>query len=137
MSSPCGATELNLWSARTQVQSLAWHSGLRILCCCHCGIGSNGSLHLIPGLGTPCAMGQAGKKKKSQLLQFKRLVVNIWEYPERAGPPFSEAPSPLKLSCLPGCKPLITPQTHHSFLSHLHQGRAAVYRGPCPVVILK
>ena len=33
------------------VQSPAWHSGLRIQCCCSCGIGHSCDLDLIPGLG--------------------------------------------------------------------------------------
>ena len=49
-----------LWSTQTQVQSPAWHSGLRIQDCpSKCG------LDWIPGLGTPYAKG-VGKKKKSR-----------------------------------------------------------------------
>ena len=48
-------------SAGAQVQSLAWHSGLRILCC------RNSSLDLIPGQGTPYAMvRQKSKQNKTK-----------------------------------------------------------------------
>ena len=47
----------HLGSARTQVQSLAWHSGLRTRRCCSCGIGKDCGLDLIPGQGTPYAWG--------------------------------------------------------------------------------
>ena len=49
-----------LWSSGTQVQSPAHHSRLRIQRCCKC------SVDLIPGLGTPYAMGWPEKKKKKK-----------------------------------------------------------------------
>ena len=45
-------------AAGTQVQFLAWCSGLRIQHCSGRGIGLNSGLDLIPGPGTPYAMGQ-------------------------------------------------------------------------------
>ena len=53
----------HLGSTRTQVQSLVWHSGLRIWHCCTCGLGHNFGSDLIPGLGTPYASGQPKKRK--------------------------------------------------------------------------
>ena len=41
-------------------------SGLKILRCHCCSIGHNCGLNLIPGLGTPSAMGQPKKKKKKK-----------------------------------------------------------------------
>ena len=54
----------HLWSTRTQVPSLAWHSGLRIWCYHSYGVGCNCGLDPIPGLRTPLAVGQPKKKKK-------------------------------------------------------------------------
>ena len=48
----------HLESAGKQVQSPAWHSGLRIQHCRSCGLGHDCSLDLIPGLGTPYASGR-------------------------------------------------------------------------------
>ena len=53
----------HLWSTETQIQSLAQHSGLRILHCLSCDIGGNCISDLIPGPGTPYAMGQPKNKK--------------------------------------------------------------------------
>jgi len=47
-----------LGSVGMQVQSLGWHSGLRIWHCCSCGLGRICGLDLIPGLGIPYATGQ-------------------------------------------------------------------------------
>ena len=38
-----------------EIGSPAWHTGLRIQCCCSCGLGGNCNSGLSPGLGTPCA----------------------------------------------------------------------------------
>ena len=53
-------------SAGTQVQSLARHSGLRIWHCHGCSVDSNCSLELIPGPGTPYALGWPKKEKKGR-----------------------------------------------------------------------
>ena len=57
-------------SAGTQVQSPAWHSGLRVWHCRICGLGGNCGSDPIPGLGTPYVEGwlkkEKKKKKKSQ-----------------------------------------------------------------------
>ena len=45
----------HLGSTRMQVQSLDWHSGLRIPHCHSCGVGRNYGLDLIPGPGAPYA----------------------------------------------------------------------------------
>ena len=50
------------WSAGTQVQSLAWHSILRIWHCCTCSIGCIWSSDLITGPGIPYPMGQTKKE---------------------------------------------------------------------------
>ena len=56
----------HLCSMETQVWSLAQHSGLRIWHCCSCSVGHSCSSDLIPGLGTPCAMGWPKKKEKKK-----------------------------------------------------------------------
>ena len=54
----------HLRNARRQVQSLAWHSGLRMHCCRSYNIGCNCGLDLIPGPEIPYALGQPKKKEK-------------------------------------------------------------------------
>ena len=54
-----------LGSAGTRVRHPAWHSGLRIQCCRHCSLVHGCDLDLIPGLGSPYAVG--GAKKYSHL----------------------------------------------------------------------
>ena len=64
-----------------QVQSLAQHSGLRIWCCHNhsCSLGRNHSLDLIPGPGTPYAVGQSGKKKSLKIIsRFWSSLVVQW-----------------------------------------------------------
>ena len=48
------------------VWSPAWCSGLRIWHCHSCGLGQNSGLNLIPGLGTPSAMGCPPPKEKKR-----------------------------------------------------------------------
>ena len=52
-----------------QVRSPAGHSGLRILCCCSCGLGLDCGSDLISGPGTSYA---AKNEKKKKRLQEKR-----------------------------------------------------------------
>ena len=52
------------WNAGMEVQSLAWHGGLKTQCCCSCSIGHNYGSDLIFGLGTPYAKRQPKKNKK-------------------------------------------------------------------------
>ena len=56
----------HLWSAGTQVQSPAQHSGLRIWCCCSYGLGSNCGSDQIPGPRTFICQGVAKKEKKKK-----------------------------------------------------------------------
>ena len=60
-----------LCSSRAEVQSSAWHSGLRIPCCHHCGIGHSCGSDLIPGPGTSTYHRRA-KKKKSEKRDFSQ-----------------------------------------------------------------
>ena len=53
--------QLDRTSTRTQVLSLAWRIGLRILHCHSCSVGCNCGLDPIPGLGIPYA---ARRQKK-------------------------------------------------------------------------
>lgn len=62
----------HLGSPGTQVQSLAWYSGLRILCCHSCSCG----LDLIAGLGTPCAKGAKKEKKKTNQKTHTHLYMH-------------------------------------------------------------
>ena len=54
------------------------HSRLRIRCCHSCSVGCNCSLDLIPGLGTPYAMGSQKKKKKKN--RFRDFSINAHFY---------------------------------------------------------
>ena len=61
-------------TAGSQVWSLAQHSRLRIQRCHSCGAGHNGSLDLIPGPGTPCAVGQPQEKKKKRKKDIRYII---------------------------------------------------------------
>ena len=56
----------HLGSTRMQVRSLARLRGLRIRRCYSCGLGLDCGSDLIPGLGTPYALGRLKKKKKNK-----------------------------------------------------------------------
>ena len=61
-----------------QVQSLAQHSGLRIWCCHSCSLGHSCGSNLIPGLGTPYALGGGQKRKKrEEILTHATTWVNL------------------------------------------------------------
>ena len=60
-----------LGSAGTQVQSLAWHSGLRIQRSHSCGLSHNCSSDLIPGPGAPHSLGRPKKEKKKVLQEIE------------------------------------------------------------------
>ena len=76
-----------LASMRMEVQSLALISGLRILCCCGCGVGQQLQLLFNPYLGTYicCKYGPKRTKKKeaprgvdlSDLLDLSLLYLNF------------------------------------------------------------
>ena len=57
------------------LQFLAWHSCLRICCCCSFSLGGKCGSDLIPGPGTPYATGQPKKKakKKKRNIEFLEL----------------------------------------------------------------
>ena len=55
-----------------QVQSQAWHRGVRSQGCCSCGLGGNCSSDLIPRLGAPYAVGQSKKEKKKKKKKKKK-----------------------------------------------------------------
>lgn len=62
------AASLEFWDEDPQrVPSSIQHSGLKIQRCCSCSVGCNYGSHLIPGWGTPEAMGQP---KKESLKEF-------------------------------------------------------------------
>ena len=61
-----GFINIDLWclgSTGLNVRSPAQHSGLRIQHCCSCGLGRDCGLDLVPGLGTPYAVGQPKMKE--------------------------------------------------------------------------
>ena len=62
-----------LWSPGTQIWSPTWHRGLRIRHCCSCSVGQNYSSDLIPGLGTPNAVGHPKKKKRKRKIDMNFL----------------------------------------------------------------
>ena len=74
--------ELPLWHSRisgvlgatgAQVQSLTWHSGLAIQCCCSYILGCHSGSDLFPGQGAPYATGwpkMTKKKKKKKDLEI-------------------------------------------------------------------
>ena len=66
----------HLGSPGMQVQSPAQHSGLRIWRCGSCSLGCNDGSDLIPGPGTPYAVGQPkkGEKKKSSFLNVTETL---------------------------------------------------------------
>ena len=64
---------LGVWDAGS---ILAWHSGLRIRCCCSCGVGRNFGSDLIPGPWTPYALRQP--KKAGKKFSFAFLVSVEW-----------------------------------------------------------
>ena len=70
--------------------------GLRIRCCCRCGLGHTCSLDLIPGPGTPHATGQPKKEKEKEKEKSYCLP---WHYRE-----YSENFSSPKCGCFPGTK---------------------------------
>lgn len=57
-----------LWSAGTQVRSLAWQSGLTIQCCCYFSVGCSCGSDLIPSLGTAYAWGWQKTNKITSIL---------------------------------------------------------------------
>ena len=62
-----------LGNTGTWVWSLAWHSGLRVQCCCSCGLGLDYGLGLIPG------MTSGGKKKdKSTGINATTILIFCW-----------------------------------------------------------
>ena len=63
----------HLWSAGTQVQSPAWQSGLRIPHCHSCGIGHSCGSDLIPGPGTPPAVGWPKKRRRRRKKKKKPM----------------------------------------------------------------
>ena len=109
-------TEFLLWhngisgvlgSAGTQVQSPAWHNGLRIWHCRSCGLGPNCGLDLIPGPGTPYAVGPPPPQKKKTAHKYSFSLTN---FPTSIGFPISEklgwmytCPHILQLSPLDFC----------------------------------
>jgi len=48
------------------------HSELRIQHGCSCGVGHNFGLHLIPGLGTPCAAGRPKHEKNKKEKKLRK-----------------------------------------------------------------
>ena len=64
-----------LWSAGTQVWSLAWHSGLRIWCCRSCCIDHNCGSDLVPGLET--AFHGVAKKEEEKSPTAAELQVHL------------------------------------------------------------
>ena len=74
-SSCCGPMgSLHLGSTGMHVQSLAQHGGFRIWHCRSCSISLNCSLNLIPGPGTPYAVGWSKtKKERRKNTSFSRL----------------------------------------------------------------
>ena len=59
-------------SAGTQVQSLAWHSGLRILHGPTCSVGLNCGWNMTPGL--ELHMPQGAKKEKKKILLWETVA---------------------------------------------------------------
>ena len=76
----CGALAVSQWDQKhfgdtgTWVQSLAQNSGLRIHCCHRCSLVCSCGLDLIPGPGTPYAMGRPKTKNKKQNKPLKKHV---------------------------------------------------------------
>ena len=62
----------------TQVQFLAQPSGLRIQCCCSCGLGLSCSSDLIPDPGTPYAVGWPKTLQKTTTKKI--FFVLLWPH---------------------------------------------------------
>ena len=56
---------------------LAWHSGLRICCCCSYGVDHNCGLDLIPGPETPYATGKPKNKTKQNKTKQNKKTIEI------------------------------------------------------------
>ena len=56
-----------------------WCSGLRIQCCCSCGIGGSSSLDLILGLGNSIYSRCGQKKKKKGGIEVSKAKCKLWE----------------------------------------------------------
>ena len=67
----------SLGSTGTWVQFPAWHSGLRIPCCCSFGLGWECGLDVIPDLEAPYAVGWPKMKKKKNQHSFSEDVGSI------------------------------------------------------------
>ena len=67
-----------LGSAGTQVRSPAWHGGLRIWRCHSGSLAHTCSSDLIPGWGTPCALGRPTKKKESHQINTEIPLFQVW-----------------------------------------------------------
>ena len=67
----------HLGSAGMQVQSLAWHSGLRIWSCCS-SLGRDCGCDLIPGRGTPYAAGMLKKKQNKTEQNKTKTTLESW-----------------------------------------------------------
>ena len=62
----------HLCSTRSQVRSLARHSGVRIQHCCSRGVGRSCGSDLTPGPGTPDATRPSKKKIKERKEKYMR-----------------------------------------------------------------
>ena len=71
-----GVPTVTQWiGSRTWAQSPAWHGELvkGSNCCCSCGVVHNCGSDLIPGLGTPYAMGQSKWTNKQENNPTKKI----------------------------------------------------------------
>ena len=68
-----------LGNTGTQVQSLVWHSGLRIQDCHSCCLGIDCGSDLIPGLETPYAS-RAAKKEKEKKKKQKEVSIKYYHH---------------------------------------------------------
>ena len=78
--------ELPLWhkgisdvleAAGMQVQSPAWHSGLRIWLCHSCSLGHDCGSDLIPGWGAPYAPGVGQNENNNNKIKFTYTFLSI------------------------------------------------------------
>ena len=95
-----------LESAGSQVPSPLQHSGLRICHCHSCSLDCDCGLDLIPGLGTPYAVGQPKMKEKNKHTskQKKKNQCNLLYYHNKGEKPYDH----LDIICSSQLLPMIT-----------------------------
>ena len=99
-SSSCAAVGLRiqLVSVEVPVRSLAWNGGLKIPCCCSCGVGCSSGLDSIPGPGTSISPGDGWKRKKKKERKLSVPLIHAEKWRHTSSTCVSWIRSPAKAS---------------------------------------